>query len=100
MKQDIYQNFIVYLSIMHFLQPPMYCKKTCQIFSSTFPQKKKYSHFPEHSICQKLPKKSLSQKITTIKNYIQVDANAPTAVKNGRTNLYWPSRRVSCKSDV
>ena len=100
MKQDIYQNLIVYLSIMHFLEPPMYCKVACQIFSSTFAQKKKYSHFPEHSICQKLPKISLPQKVTTIKNYVQVHPNTSTAVKNGRIDSYWPSHRASRKSDV
>ena len=66
----------------------MYCKVACQIFSGTFAQKKKYSHLPEHSICQKLPKKSLPQKITTIKNYVQVDQNTSVAVKNGRIDPY------------
>ena len=66
----------------------MYCKVACQIFSSTFAQKKKKSHFPEHSICQKLPKKSLPQKIKTIKNYVQVDPNISTAVKKGRIDPY------------
>ena len=78
----------------------MYCKVACQIFYSTFAQKKKYSHFPKHSICQKLPKKPLPQKITTAKNYVQVDPNTSIAVKNRRIDPYWPSHRVSRKSDV
>ena len=78
----------------------MYCKVACQIFYSTFAQKKKYSHFPKHSICQKTTKKSLPQKITTIKNYVQVDPNTSTAVKNARIDPYLPSHRLSRKSDV
>ena len=66
----------------------MYFKVAWQFFSSSFAPKKNFSHFSQHSICQKLPKKSLPQKITTIKNYVQVDQNAPTAVKNGRIDPY------------
>ena len=51
----------------------MYCKVACQIFYSTFAQKKKkYPHFPEHSICQILPKNHEPQKIITKTNNTQL----------------------------
>ena len=59
----------------------MYCKAACHIFPSTFAEKKKYSHFPEHSICQKLLKKLLPQKITTKTNNTQLIRTHPQRLK-------------------
>ena len=66
----------------------MYCKMACQIFSSTFTQKIFFHTFPNTVFVKKLPKKSILQKITTIKNYVQVDPITSTAVKNGGIDFH------------